>query len=190
VVVISAPSGGGKNAVIQSLVERIADSARFVTTTTRSPRPGERDGVDYHYMSAADFDAKRAAGRFVETNQYAENWYGTDRDLLEQELRGHRVVFAALDVNGKKALDRTDIPHLSIFLLPESPEILADRIRRRGGVSEAELAVRIETARHELAAADGYDARIVNAEGKLDETIREVLAFLQERGLLDKKAAA
>src|ERR1700752_4990181 len=92
-VIISAPSGGGKNTVIAELIRRLPDAVRFVTTTTRSPRGIEREGVDYYFLPEKTFLEKKERGDFLETNYYAGNWYGTDKEYLQNALRQHAIVF-------------------------------------------------------------------------------------------------
>jgi guanylate kinase len=106
-VIISAPSGGGKNAIIRVLVEKIPKSVRFLTTITRPMRPGEVEGIDYHYISKAEFEQKILAGDFVEYNVYAGEYYGTDRLRLEQTLKDNEVVFLQIDINGRRAMKKS-----------------------------------------------------------------------------------
>lgn len=188
-VIISAPGGGGKNAVIAELIRQVPNAMRFVTTTTRSPRSGERDGVDYFFVSRQEFEEKIQRGDFVEYNDMAGNLYGTDRVRLDEALERHAIVFAALDVNGRKSFSAAGIPHLSIFLLPDSLDALSERIRARGGMTEEQIAERMEIARREIAEAPSYDYRVVNREGMLAETAREALEILEREGVVDKKGA-
>lgn len=173
-VVISSPSGGGKDSVINALLKRFPNSVRLVTTTSRPPRPGNRAGVDYHFITPEQFQAKIEAGDFVEYNFYAENYYGIEWKRLRAALEQHELVFTQIEVNGKHNLGKAQVPHLSIFLLPENLERLAARIRRRGGVSEAQIAERLAIAKAEIRGSADYDYKIVNAEGKLPETIVKI----------------
>jgi guanylate kinase len=179
-VIISAPSGGGKNTVIAELVRRLPNAARFVTTTTRLPRGIERDGQDYYFLDEKTFLEKKDGGDFLETNFYAGHWYGTDREHLGDALQRHAIVFGALDVNGKRQLSAAGVPHLSIFLLPEDMATLEKRIRRRGGLTDEEVLKRLETAREEIAAAGEYDSTVVNPEGHLPEAVDGVFAILDK----------
>lgn len=183
-VIISAPSGGGKNTVIHELLEIIPNSTRFVTTTTRQPRTGEQEGVDYHYISQAEFLAKVEAGDFVEYNVYADNYYGADKQKLMEALGTHDVVFAALDINGKQHVDAQNIDHLSVFLLPESFDILKERIMARSEMPKEELKKRLNQAKNELVAAAGYDLQVVNKQGELLATVEKIAAYTKEN--LDK----
>lgn len=180
-VIISAPSGGGKNAVIEELLKKIPGSAHFVTTTTRTPRPGEHEGEDYYYLARTAFEEKIAKGEFVEYNEFNGNLYGTDRKRLTESLDSHTVLFAALDVNGKKHFDEERIPHTAIFLRPDSIQTLRERVRRRGSLTEAQMDERMKIAESEIAASGSYDYCIVNREGNMNEAVREIV------GILDKK---
>ena len=173
-VIISSPSGGGKDAVINALLKRFPNSARFVTTTSRPPRPGNKEGVDYHFLNPEDFVRKIEQGDFIEYNFYAGHYYGTEKSRLNEALQKYQLVLTQIEVNGKHNLDKAAIPHLAIFLLPESLEVLKRRIEERGGVSPANLTERLNIAEKEIAASGDYDYRIVNAEGKLDETIEKI----------------
>lgn len=177
-VLISSPSGGGKNSVIKSLLSKFEQSAQFVTTTTREPREGEVHGKDYFYRTREEFASMMKDGAFVETNEYAGNLYGTEKAKLEEFLDTYDIVFSQADVNGKHSLDQLHIPHLSIFLMPESIDILKQRIIERGGVSEEKMNERMQIAEEELETSKDYDVRIVNAEGKLEETVEEIVAII------------
>lgn len=180
-VIISSPSGGGKDSVINGLLEKIPDSARLVTTTTRAPRVGEKDGVNYNFLSVEEFKVRMAADGFLETNFYADNYYGVEKQVLKQTLSQHAVVFSNIEVNGKQNVDKAGIKNLSIFLMPESFETLKKRIIERGGVDEKRLEERLLTAEKEMQVAPLYDYRIVNKEGKLSETIAKAQKIIEDK---------
>jgi len=179
-VVISSPSGGGKDSVINELIKQLNNSARLVTTTTREPRPGNKDGVDYFFVSREDFEEKIKNIKLVEYNNYAGNYYGIEKEKLENALAEHEIVFTQIEVNGKHNLDRQNIPHLSIFLVPNDLEILADRIRRRGGVTEEVIKKRLEIAKNEIEQSADYDYRIVNKDGDFDQTVANIREIIIE----------
>lgn len=179
-VLISSPSGGGKNSVIRELIAHIEDAVQFVTTTTRDRREGEIDGTDYHFISRDVFEKKIEAGDFVEYNDYAGNLYGTEKEKLDASLEEHEILFSQADVNGKHSLDKLGIPHLSIFLMPESMDVLRERIINRGGVSEKKMHERLQIAEEELETSKDYDVRVINKEGKLEETVEEIVGVIEE----------
>jgi len=177
-IIISAPSGNGKDAVIEALLKIVPSSTRLITTTSRPPRPGNIEGVDYYFISKEDFENKIKNEEFLEYNFYADNYYGTEKNILENNIKKNKVVFLNIDVNGKHNLDKAKVKNLSIFLLPDSLEILKNRIRQRGGISEELIEERIKTAKYEIENSLDYDYRIVNENGKLDETIDKLAKII------------
>jgi len=177
-VIISSPSGNGKDTVINALLKIIPNSVRLVTTTSRPPRPGNVEGVDYYFISKDEFENKIKNNEFLEYNFYAGNYYGTEKSRLEDLLNTNSVVFSAIEVNGKRNLDKVGVKNLSIFLLPDSLEILKDRIRKRGGVSEELIKERMKIAEKEISAAPEYDYQVVNKNGKIEETIDKLAKII------------
>ena len=177
-IIISAPSGNGKDTVIEALLKIILGSTRFITTTSRPPRPGNQEGVDYYFISKEEFENKIKNNEFLEYNFYAGNYYGTEKNILENNIKKNKVVFLNIDVNGKHNLDKVKVKNLSIFLLPDSLEILKNRIRQRGGVSEEIIEERMKTAKYEMENSLDYDYRIVNEDGKLDETVDKLAKII------------
>lgn len=177
-VVISAPSGNGKDTVINTLLDIFPGSARFITTTSRPPRPGNQEGVDYYFISKEEFENKIKNNEFLEYNFYADNYYGTEKNILEKFLEENKIVFLNMDVNGKHNLDKAKVKNLSIFLLPDSLEILKNRIRVRGGVSEELIEERMKIAQNEINNSSDYDYRVVNEDGKLAETIDKLAKII------------
>ncbi len=184
-VVISAPSGGGKNTVIKKLMSIVPHAGRIVTTTSREPRPNEVDGVDYHFLSKENFEKQIQEGAFIEYAIYADHYYGVEKKALETGLSKFDIAFILPDVQGKKKYDELHIPHVSIFLIPESMELLRKNIGYRGGMDEATLEKRMKVAEQEIKDADLYDYRVINKDGKLDEAVSEIAQILD----IDKKAS-
>ncbi len=185
-VIISSPSGGGKDSVINRLLKILPGSARLLTTTTRAPRPGNVEGVDYHFVSEAEFNDKIKNNEMMEYNNYAGNYYGVEKTQLKKTLKDNSVVFTQIEVNGKHSLDKLGIENLAIFLLPESLEILAARIRGRGGVSEELIKKRLEIAKQEIESSKDYDYRIINKDDHLDETVGKVAEIVRGELGVDK----
>jgi guanylate kinase len=180
-IVISAPGGGGKDSVIRGLLATLPDCVRNVTTTSRPMRTGEVNGRDYYFLSAESFKQKIEQGDFIEYNFLTGNYYGIERNRLNELLNNHRLVITQADINGKQALDRDGIPHLAIFLLPDNLEVLRSRLEKRGSMTPEQISERLRIADIEMQSAPNYDLRIVNREGKLDETIRELAKIITER---------
>jgi guanylate kinase len=187
-IVISSPSGGGKDSVIRGLEKILPDSVRFLTTTTRPMRPGEEDGIDYHFVAKDEFERMIRDNELIEFNIYSDNYYGTEKTRLAGLLEKHTIVFSNIEINGKKNFDKTDWENLSIFLLPENMEVLKQRIIARGGLTDEIIAKRLKTAEKEIAESDIYDYKIVNHQGKLDKTIEEAAEIIRRRFGLDTKS--
>lgn len=180
-VIVSAPSGGGKNAIIRELIKLFPGSTRFVTTTTRDPRVGEVEGIDYYFVTDERFKQLIDRGEMIEYNFFAGNYYGSEREKLENTLKNHNLTFATLDVNGKKHLQDQGIEHLSIFLLPDNIEVLRERVARRGGLSPEQIDMRMHEAEAEIALAHTYDLPLINPDGNMHEAVAQIQQFLEER---------
>lgn len=177
-VSIVSPSGGGKTTVVNELVKQLPNSVRLVTSTTRSPRPGEIDGVDYHFLTRSEFVYKIVQGDFAEHIQYAGNYYGIDRHEVELQLSTYQYVLAPIDVQGSESLRVYPYHQIRIFLKPESLEVLRTRLARRPNSNEEEISRRLGYAEVEIAKASEFDAIVTNHEGRLAETIAEVKKLL------------
>ena len=173
-VVISSPSGGGKDSVIDALLKIIPNSSRLITSTTRPMRPGNKDGVDYYFIDEKKFKEKIKNNELVEYNIYSGNYYGSEKKYLNKSLSKYDLVFTQMEVNGKHNLDKQNIPHLSIFLLPENLDNLKKRIAKRGGLNTQQIKERMETAEKEVLESKDYDYKVVNEEDKLDQTIAKI----------------
>jgi guanylate kinase len=159
ILVITGPSGVGKGTLIKGLLERAPGLELAVSATTREPREGEVNGVDYHYLSEADFDRRVAAGEFVEHAEYAGNRYGTLKSELSRPARG---IVLEIDVQGARQV-RESLPEARlVFIEPPSFEDLEQRLTGRASDQPAQIQRRLEAAREELAAAGEFDHRIVN----------------------------
>lgn len=179
-VIISSPTGGGKDATIEELIKIFPNSAKLVTTTSRPPRPTDQEGITYNFISREDFEKKINENYFLEYNNYASNYYGTPKKYLADMLEKHSVVFSNIDVNGKRSMDKLGIKHLSIFLLPESIAILEQRVEKRGGLTKEMIAERIKVVAQEIEASKDYDYKLTNYEGKLEETVEGVAEIVRK----------
>jgi guanylate kinase len=174
VFVITGPSGVGKGTLIRLLRERVPGLALSVSATTRAPRPGEQDGLDYHFLSDAEFARRVAAGDFVEWAEYSGRRYGTLRSELERHLAEGRPVVLEIEVQGARQVRRAMPEAVQIFIEPPDGEALKDRLVGRGTDDPDAIARRLAVAESELAAADEFQYRVVN--DRLDEAV----ARLQE----------
>ena len=176
-IVVSGPSGVGKTAVVAEVLQSTKlPVKRAITATTRLPRVGETDGVDYYFWKRERFDLEHAAGRMLETAEYNGNRYGTPIT----EVDGDRIVLLVIEVQGA-ALVRAKYSgeHLSVFLLPPSWEILEARLRNRGTEDDAKVAGRLQTARIEWERRNEFDVRLTN--DRLGDTVRALEALIREQ---------
>jgi guanylate kinase len=179
-VIISSPTGGGKDAIIKDLVKVFPNSTRLVTTTSRSPRPTDKEGETYYFISREDFETKIKEGYFLEYNDCVGNYYGTPKQYFKDTLAKYDIVFSNIDVNGKRSLDDLDVPNLSFFILPESLNSLKQRAEKRGGMTEEMIRDRIILAKEEIAKSKDYDYKVINFDGKLDETVEKIAEIIQQ----------
>jgi len=176
-VLISGPSGAGKSTLVQGLLAAEPGLSFSVSTTTRPPRRGETDGVQYHFVDDAEFDRLVAAGAFVEWARVHDHRYGTRRDHVEAMLARGQTPLLDLDVQGGlRVIELFGTQVVSTFVFPPSWEALDARLRGRGTDDEAVVARRLANARWEVGFADHYDYWVVNDD--LDAALRRVRAVL------------
>jgi guanylate kinase len=161
-VVIAAPSGVGKTSLARSLVQRTPGLEFSVSATTRPPRPQEQHGRDYYFVDAAEFDQKIARGELLEWAEVHGRRYGTPRRSIEEPLARAHTVVLDIDVQGARQVRSAFPAAVLIFILPPDVAELTRRLAGRGSEGEAELRVRLETARRELGAARDFDYVVVN----------------------------
>ena len=181
-VIISGPSGVGKDTIIDALKRRPHDPDYHyvVTCTTRAMRPGEVDGVDYHFLARQTFAAQRAAGEFLEANRVHGNWYGTPRGQVREALAVGRDVILKIDVQGAQVVKEKVPGALLIFLIPPSLEDLFHRLRSRATESADELELRQRNAAIELARQEDYDYVVTNETGQVERTAERIDEIIAE----------
>jgi guanylate kinase len=173
-IILSGPSGAGKDSVRDLLLEWQPMMHRVVTVTTRPPRPGEVEGRDYHYIDEATFDAILSTDGFLEHAFVYDHRNGVPRIEIEDPLAFGRDAIARIDVQGAGTLQRLLPQALLIFIAPPSVEETARRMRDRGLDTEEQQARRRDIAQREMDAAHQFDHVVVNHTGKLEETARQV----------------
>lgn len=181
-VILTAPSGSGKTTIARRLMEAVPKLRFSVSATTRPPRSGEEDGVDYYFLTPEAFRARIEADKFLEYEEvYPSLFYGTPQSELERVPEGGALV---LDVDVMGALNvkkQYDDEALAIFIRPPSLEVLKARLSQRGTESDDSLSGRLERAQTEITYADRFDVIVVNEhlEEAVGETVRHVQAFLR-----------
>lgn len=175
-LVLSSPSGGGKSTIARHLLSGREDVTYSVSATTRAKRDGEVDGQHYHFLSRADFEARVAAGAFLEWAEYGGNLYGTLRSEIEAGLGSGRHVVLDIEVQGAEQLRERFPNAVHVFVLPPSAGELVQRLRNRKTEDEASLRRRFAIASRELEMADRYDYVVVNDD--LVEAVAHVAAIL------------
>jgi guanylate kinase len=177
VFVITGPSGVGKGTLIKLLLERVPDLALSVSATTRDPREGEVDGVDYHFLTEAQFQERKAAKDFLEFASYSGNHYGTLNSELERCLEKGRSVVLEIEVQGAQQVRQSKPDSVQIFIAPPDPGVLRERLTGRGTDSAEAIDKRLKVAEQELGAQDDFDHRIVNDD--LDGAAEELESIVR-----------
>lgn len=162
--VISSPSGGGKGTLIRRVLETVPGISYSVSWTTRAPRPGEVDGVNYHFVTAEEFGRMRDSGGFLEWAVVHGNLYGTARAVVEQELREGHDIILEIDVQGAAWVRASMRSVVSVFILPPSFAVLGERLTRRMTERPEELALRLRNARGEVEQYRHFDYLVLNDE--------------------------
>jgi guanylate kinase len=181
VFVITGPSGVGKGTLIRTLIERVPELRLAVSATTRSPRPGETQGVAYHFLSDDEFERRVQAGEFVEHARYSGRRYGTLREELEGKLAGGHPVVLEIEVQGARQIRETMPEAVQIFIAPPSDDALRARLVGRGTDDQEQVEARLQTAREELRAQGEFRHVVVNdrledASDALEACVRAHLA--------------
>lgn len=177
VFVITGPSGVGKGTLIRSLLQQMPELEVSVSATTRPPRPGEVAGVDYHFLSEAEFEARLAAGDFVEHATYSGHRYGTLLSELESRVQAGKPVVLEIEIQGARQV-RDAVPEaVQVFIAPPSLESLKARLVGRGTNSPRDVEARLRTAREEMAAREEFAHVVVN--DRLEQAVGELVAIVR-----------
>ena len=180
--IISAPSGAGKSSLIQALLKRHSDMQVSVSHTTRAPRPGEQDGVHYHFISVAEFKALIARDEFFEWAEVFGNYYGTSKSTIRDSLSRGIDVFLDIDWQGARQIKAQEGSAKGIFILPPSLTELEQRLNNRGQDSAEVIAKRMAQAQSEMSHANEYEYLIINDNFDTALTELERIVLAQRNG--------
>ena len=162
IIVVSGPSGVGKTTLVETILEHSSSIVRSVSATTRLPRSGETDGVDYHFLPKSEFERLIEQNGLVEWTKYGENYYGTLKSTLESTIKAGKDIMLIIDVDGAIQLKKLGLSCLLIFILPPSVQILRQRLEERKTETESELNQRLERAKAEFDLVAYYDYCVIN----------------------------
>ena len=176
-IIITGPSGVGKGTVVKELLDRNKDIWLSISATTRNPRVGEKDGLNYYFISDERFKDMIDKKEFLEWAQFAGNYYGTPLSTVNEKIEKGFIVLLEIEVEGAKQIKEKFPESLSIFLLPPSKEELEKRIRNRGTEKEEAIDRRLSRADYEIASSDEFDFVLTNHD--VDETVKGVFKIIK-----------
>lgn len=177
VYIVSAPSGSGKTTLLQSLLKTFKDLKFSVSHTTRQPRQGERDGIDYFFTEKSRFREMANRGEFLEWAEYYGQLYGTSRAFVEEHVNAGRDVILDIDVNGAQQVKAKIADAITVFIMPPSFAELERRLRARRQESDEAINRRLEIARGEISVCRSYDYIVVN--DVLDDSVQALEAIVR-----------
>ena len=177
--VVSGPSGVGKGTLVSLVREQRPDLGLTVSATTRQPRPGEVDGVSYHFLTNDDFDRRVEAGEFLEWANVHGNRYGTLASEVDRNLSAGKSVILEIDVQGALNVRKVFPDAVLVFIEPPSMEVLEARLRGRGTETEEVIEQRLSAAKVELSRKMEYDIQLVN--DNLDEAVSQLVSYVNEQ---------
>lgn len=177
-IVVSAPSGCGKDTIVKDVVELMKDEIHLsVSMTTREMRPGEAEGVNYFYVSVEEFKQKIESGEILEHAIYGGNYYGTPAGPVRQQLESGKTVILIIEVEGGGNIKKLFPEAVKVFVIPPSFEVLEERLRGRGTDEEETIRSRLEIAKEELSRAGEYDYIIEN--DVLEEAVEDLISIIR-----------
>lgn len=177
-IVISGPAGSGKGTVVKLLREMLPELGLSVSATTRSPRPGEEDGVQYYFMTRDDFEDALSRGEILEHTVYVGNYYGTPKAEVERVLSSGRDLILEIETDGAMQVKRLYPEAVTVMLLPPDAEVLEARLRGRGTEPDDVIRTRLKKAHEEIALSEKYDYIVVNENNGADKCAADIAGIL------------
>ncbi len=181
VIIVSAPSGAGKTSLVRELVERDPATRKSISYTTRPRRPGEQDGIDYHFVSGETFQAMLEAGEFLESAEVHGNMYGTGQKWLEEQRRKGSDIVLEIDWQGAKQVRGLMPDAIGVFVLPPSVDTLRGRLTKRAQDSNEVIARRLAAARNEVSHVHEFDYVIIN--DVFDKAVQDLICIVRSTRL-------
>ena len=181
-IVVSGPAGSGKGTTLKHIFASPKHGKKYtfsVSATTRAPRPGEVDGVNYYFLTREEFEQRIAADDLLEYTEYCGNYYGTLKKETEEVLKSGRNLVLEIEVEGAMKVKRERPEAITIMLLPPSFAKQEARLRGRGTETEEKILARLARTREELAMLEGYDYVIYNRDGKIGTVAEDIYAIVR-----------
>ena len=186
-VVVSGPAGSGKGTVVSKIFEKSDDFAFSVSGTTREPRPGETDGVHYHFITKSEFEALIAEEKVLEYTCYCGNYYGTLKDEVEKSLSEGKNVILEIEVDGAMQIKTKYPESVLVLVIPPDFKTLEERLRGRGTNTEEDIINRLERSKEEMKYFERYDYFIINEDGKIDEAAEALIGIVNSEKYATKR---
>ncbi len=178
IFVVSAPSGAGKTTLCQIILEKFSKISYSISHTTRSPRAGEEDGVDYFFISKEEFEERIQKNLLVEWAKVHNNYYGTSVDFIQNCIQKGKSLLLDIDVQGARQIKNCFPDAVTIFISPPSFKVLEERLRKRGTDAEDVILQRLDNAENEMAQKDFYEYEVVNDD--LESAAKELTKIMAE----------
>ena len=178
-LIVSGPAGSGKGTVVSKLIRAHEEIALSVSATTRQPRPGEQNGVHYHFITKDDFEKRIKNGEILEYTTYCENYYGTPLKEVNEALLSGKDIILEIEVDGAMQVKKKLPEAVTVMLTPPDKETLENRLRSRGTETDEVIAWRLERAKEEIALMPEYDYSVVNEDGRADECADLIYSILR-----------